>query len=483
MPPSEIQVRIMAWDFARLRAHLFQPDHDEHAAIALVGAVHSSSRDALLVRELHLVDSSDFPPGRYGYRQIAPRLVAELAGRAGDEGLGYLAFHSHPGALAQVALSSDDLATHERLFPHLRDLAPARPIGGVVLGQESAAGDIWFADGRRERLGALVAVGSRIERLTPRPSPGAPAAARFDRQARLFGDVGQARLRRLRVGVIGVGGGGSMIVEQLAHLGVGALTLIDPDVVEEVNLNRIVGATRRDARRRRSKVDVSARLVRRIDRTIRVEAVPGDVCDLPVASRLRDHDFLFLATDTISSRLVLNAIVHQYLIPALQIGVKVDLSRRETIDEVYVAVRPVLPEAGCLQCAGLIDPMRLQEERRSPEERITQNYLEAREVIDPAVMSLNGIAASHAVNVMLFGVTGLADDDAAGHRLYFPREDSWSSVLPRRLSGCRFCGHAVRSSLALGDPEGRLPCRRPRVAEGRAGRPWWPRVGGGRRGR
>ena len=42
--------------------------------------------------------------------------------------------------------------------------------------------------------------------------------------------------------IIGLGGGGSHIAQQLAHLGVGNFVLFDPDHVEKTNLNRLVGS-------------------------------------------------------------------------------------------------------------------------------------------------------------------------------------------------------------------------------------------------
>ena len=88
----------------------------------------------------------------------------------------------------------------------------------------------------------------------------------------------------------------------------------------------------------------------------------GDISDLATAEHLPDTDFIFLATDTITSRLIFNAIIHRYLIPGVQIGAKVDIDEKGTISQVYVAVRPVLPDRGCLHCNSLIDPMKLQEE-------------------------------------------------------------------------------------------------------------------------
>lgn len=260
-----------------------------------------------------------------------------------------------------------------------------------------------------------------------------------------------------------------MLIEQLAHLGVGRLTVVDYDVVKDVNLSRIVGATARDAAAATKKIDVMRRFVHQIDESIEFEGIDGDVSDLPVAERLLDTDFLFLATDTATSRLVFNAIVHQYLIPGIQIGAKIEVAADGSVNQVYVAVRPALPSRGCFQCNSLIEPMRLQEEARTEEERVAQNYLDEPEVVDPSVVTLNGITASHAVNAMLFSVTGLAEPELLNHRLFFPRTGEVLSVLAHKDPGCPICSRREDGVYALGDPSTRLPCRRVPTAGSESG--------------
>jgi molybdopterin/thiamine biosynthesis adenylyltransferase len=83
-----------------------------------------------------------------------------------------------------------------------------------------------------------------------------PARFRRNRETVTLSD--QLRLLRSRVAVIGCGGLGGYLVEQLARLGVGTLVLVDPDVFEEHNLNRqllsspsLLGAPKVDAGRDR----------------------------------------------------------------------------------------------------------------------------------------------------------------------------------------------------------------------------------------
>ena len=236
--------------------------------------------------------------------------------------------------------------------------------------------------------------------------------------------------------------------------------LVDHDRVKDVNLNRIVGSRAADAAALTPKVEVARRLVEEVAPDTHTRAIDGDIADTNAASELRDVDFVFLATDTITSRLVFNTLLHRYLIPGVQIGAKVERAGGTSDEpEVYVAVRPVLPDVGCLQCNGLISADRLQEESRSDEEHLAQNYLNLPAVIDPAVISLNGIAASWAVTTMLFWATGLAHSGLAAHRLFFARSGDVHAVNDRQDKDCLACGRGPRSHFAAGDPVTALPVR------------------------
>ena len=69
----------------------------------------------------------------------------------------------------------------------------------------------------------------------------------YERQVRAFGAQAQQRLGEMTVAVVGVGGVGSLVVQALAHLGVGRMYLVDPDTVSAGNLNRLVGGCPADA--------------------------------------------------------------------------------------------------------------------------------------------------------------------------------------------------------------------------------------------
>jgi molybdopterin/thiamine biosynthesis adenylyltransferase len=454
------ELRIGTTDYERLRAHLLQPDRDEHGAILLAGQHQRADGGVTLtVREVHPLGAADFPPGEHGYRQLSAQALARLGNRAADEGLALVSAHSHPISTDRTGLSRDDLNAHERIFSHLLDITDADAVCGIAFGQAAAAGEVWRRSGAREPLDQVRVVGPNVTLVHDAPrNPARPADARYDRQVRMFGEAGQARLRGLHVAVIGAGGGGSILIEQLAHLGVGHITAVDYDVVKTHNLSRIMGATDADARDQTKKVTVAARHVAAIDPTIAFDAIDGDIADRPVAERLLACDYLFLATDTATARLVANAIAQSFLIPLVQVGAKVETREDGAIEQIYTAVRPVLPRRGCLHCAGLIDPMQLQHEAATPEERDNQNYLGTEEVIDPSVTTLNAAAAAGALNVFLMGITGLAYDELADHRVTLTREGTSIVTGVVNQETCRWCGAGDRSRYARADLD-QLPCR------------------------
>jgi molybdopterin/thiamine biosynthesis adenylyltransferase len=462
----------------RLTGHLFPGDGDEHGAVIAAGMVQTSRGARLLARDLVLAeDGVDYVPGKRGYRMLTASFVTENILRCASDRLVYLAIHCH-GGRNSVEFSGDDFASHERGYPALLDLAEGLPVGALVLAYNAVAGDIWLPDGRRVALDHARIAGRPQRLLQAQPPRRAAADPTYDRQARLFGDRGQEILRQQKVGVIGAGGAGSLIVEYLARLGVGHLVVTDPERIELSNIPRLVGSTRRDAltwltapnrptqlrqlgeRWARRKTHIAARVARQANPGIIIEKIVGDIADDSVAERFADCDFLFLAADSMRSRLVFNAIIHQYLIPGAQVGAKVtvDKDTGEILD-VFSVYRPVMPGSGCLWCNGLISPARLQEEALTETERREQRYVEESTIHAPSVITLNAVACAHAVDDYLFSLTGLlAPGTSNAYRRFLPREADFMLDAPRHDPDCTECGAGPKGRLGAGSSV-RLPTR------------------------
>lgn len=449
--------RITQRDYEQLLAHLHPGDDDEHAAFLYAGEMVTPVGRRLLVRRVLPVGDRDFGPSdRGGYRQVAAQALARAAIDCEAQGLRLIWAHSHPGAERHVGFSSPDRATHEHAHPHIIDMTGGKPVTSLVLGTQSVAGEVWMPGGEVIELDHLDVVGARTARLTAAPRPTGRASARFARQVLMFGASGQEVLRGMMIGVVGAGGGGSLLVQGLAHLGVGQIVIIDFDRVDVTNLSRIVGATPKDARRRRLKVDVLKRLVRGVDPEIEVTAIAGDVTYAEDAALLLGCDYVFSATDTHFARFAVNAICHQYLVPGAQVGAKVVTDDDGSVQLAYAMHRPIDLGGACLECGGAIDPDALRREQVSDVERRAQDYIDAPvagDVVDPSVITLNSVAVSMAMIDFQLSATGMFPSRTRlGQRVYHAPERALRDREVRSRPGCRWCDrHMDGGAFGRGD--------------------------------
>ncbi|MBS1196765.1 MAG: UBA/THIF-type binding fold protein [Proteobacteria bacterium] len=124
---------------------------------------------------------------------------------------------------------------------------------------------------------------------------------RFGGITRLYGAPGQAKICGAHVAVVGVGGVGSWAVEALARSGIGALTLIDLDMVAESNTNRQIQALGDNYGR--AKVDVMAERIRGINPACRVNTIEDFVTPENVADMLHgDFDYVLDAIDQVKTK-------------------------------------------------------------------------------------------------------------------------------------------------------------------------------------
>ena len=465
------RLTIPAGLYAELQRHLFPGDGDEHGAVILAGTCESDRGLRLIARELHLAkDGVDYVPGRRGYRMLKAEFIQSKILRARDRRLAYLAIHNH-GGTDSVGFSEPDMASHERGYPALLDIARGMPVGALVLTRSAVAGDLWFPGCGRASLSHTAIMGHRQQLLFPMPEMRVAAVGMYDRQSRLFGDAGQGLLRRTRVGIVGLGGAGSVLAELLGRLGVREFVLADPDRAEDTNLPRLIAARRLDAvlpswlprvitdRLRSYKVRMAARNIQRANRDARIEVMARDFLDADVAARFTDCDFLFLAADTMGARLLFNAIVHQYGIPGIQVGAKIPIAEDGTVGNVFCVSRMVTPEQGCLWCNGLINPSRLQNEAVSQEAKRGYAYVDDPDVTAPSVVTMNAIACAHAADDFLFHLTGLKYDDAeTGWFRWNSRRGLAGYDMPRRDEDCAECSGKEHSRRGMGD-NGTLPTR------------------------
>jgi hypothetical protein len=232
---------------------------------------------------------------------------------------------------------------------------------------------------------------------------------RFSRQILAFGEEVQRRLSATRAGIIGLGGIGSQVAQQLAYLGVGNFLLVDDDVVEDSNLNRLVGALPGDAFEKSQKVAVAERMITGINPEATVMKLPLTLTSEVALRSLTQVDYLFGCVDNDSARFILTYLAAACEIPLIDSAFEIFVEK-DRISDFGGRVVLAYPGEFCLMCANQIDTERAKVELESPQEREYREkhgYGLGNDIPAPAVISLNTIIAGLAVSEFLLGFAGV----------------------------------------------------------------------------
>lgn len=430
---------LAAEDFRAIRERLIGGGVEACAVVYTGQATRADGSMRLLGREVEFAAAGDYTQQGELEAELTPDFVARVSKRARREGNGLTFVHSHPGGPAPEFSPTDDYG-EERLAAFLAHRHPGMAHGALVV----SAGGV-----RARRLGTgreIRVLSTGIERevvFDPAPD-GNEEHGTFDRQVRAFGAQGQRTLGRLRAGIVGLGGTGSLIAQQLVHLGVRKFLLIDPDVVEVTNLNRVANATGADIGR--PKVDVAARYIRSLAADAQVRVIAGDVIRSRIARELFEVDFIFGCTDSHGSRAVLQQIAYQYLIPCIDMGTTITAADGK-VTHIQGRVQLLAPGLACFTCNNLLNAAEVRRDMMTAFERKSDPYLQGAREPAPAVMSLNGTVASLAVTMLLSVVTGTPG--TARHILYNAIACRLRSVRAETVENCFICSRA--GALARGD--------------------------------
>lgn len=322
-------------------------------------------------------------------------------------GMDVVHVHTHPGKGVQMFSSVDD--ANEAAYSRALAALPGRPrLFSGVFDADMSTGTfrIWRGGSARARFCPdLLDLPESVS--LPEWAPEV-----FDRQ-RVFGDPFQQQLGAMRVGLVGISGIGIPFLELLARLGVRDWVMVDDDVIEPANLNRLLFATHRMAEQQLPKVDLGKLLVKRAwPRGSRVRAMKTTIEDPAAKRELAGCDLIVVATDNHYSRMVAQRIALRHVRPLLSLGTGID-TRGGDVRMFTRVTLPPLDGGWCLNCSRVIDPTEAAMEQADPR---TRQVLKARGYVDdvhaPAVAWLNVGAAQRGARVVHGLVTNTLDIDS-----------------------------------------------------------------------
>jgi molybdopterin-synthase adenylyltransferase len=411
-----------------------EADAERGAALYLS---YDAESDRYLVRGIEVADEVDRISATELEITLAPLFLTRITRRARERRLHLALLHTHPQGCDGFSLV-DDQAEHG-LAEFMQRRNPACETFSMVL----CEGKI-----KARRFATTEAVPVRYvgsEVVFSGQSASEPNdIERYDRQVRAFGVKGQTALHRLTVAIVGLGGTGSIVAQQLAYLGVGGFVLIDPDFVDETNLNRVVGAL--PAFIGRTKIDVAADGIGHVNPQARITRSANSVISEQGRQLLCSADCIFICTDSHVSRAFLSEFSYQYLIPAFDVGVSIN-ANGGAIQAITGRTQMLAPGLPCLLCSNALDARVIREELMTPEQRAADPYFNEGGIRQPAVISLNGTMVSLSVTMFLSAFTGIPtrarwqsyDGLSGGVRVLGTQPDP----------GCPICG--AEGLLATGD--------------------------------
>lgn len=450
----KLRIEESAWN--AFSAALRESEDVETAGVILAQPV--GGGEVLVARHLLQIPEDGYVVRKADQLQVDPVALNRLVHRARIEELAVITAHTHPRTTEPWFSRADDLGD-ERLMPSFYVQSPG-PHGSLVVAGASgmATARVWRADSGPEELELRIVGKTLGMMLGARPSSPRPAEDWFNRQELALGADGQRALRRLHVGVVGLGGTGSVSAAQLAHLGVGMLTLVDGDLVEPSNVSRVVGATRADVGIT-SKVGVAVRYIDSLGLGADVRALDGDLGREVEAADLSACDVVLSCVDRHSPRALLNRLAYEQLIPVIDMGSAFRVDHRGHVAAAAGRVVVIGPGRPCLGCWGHIDARQLYVESLSPRERAEQaadGYIEGADVPQPSVIPFNTLISGAAVVELLRLVTAFSGSEDPPNRLSFDFEIG--SIRRNRLAvraECGICGgeagvRARRTAHAVG---------------------------------
>jgi hypothetical protein len=380
-----------------IERHLAQATGERFAFAFTRPLTHSPDGPVLEVVDVAIVDDDEVESDLSGWC-VTDAALDRIHNEAAVTGRGLVEFHNHH--IGPPGFSHTDEKGLGPMAGYMLDLLGI-PYGAAVWANGAVHAEWWCgnaANVERGQFRSVVVLGDHLRVLNARPVE----EERFAPQLPLLGGAAQAAIAAIRVAVVGAGGTGSQVAIQLAYLGFGDVIVLDDDIVEISNLNRLVTANRADVGLPKNLV--AEQRMRAIDPTCQVKTFPALTAtgDHP---ELRDVDLILGCVDHDGPRHRLNQIAIETRTPYVDIATGVDKARQPPA--IGGRVIFMLPGRPCLTCLGELDSAEVGRwAKSSQQQELDRQHGYGSDVPNPSVIYLNGLTANAAFGELAAWLSG-----------------------------------------------------------------------------
>lgn len=428
----------------------------EHLAFAFGGKSEYNETIEFLVRDTRILEPQEYLSRLPSLVKSTHALTWENWERAGKGYSFFLSAHSHVGP---AYFSGIDDSHDHRVWPNVLDFCPyyIRMVAGsdgIVVEVISRQDPEWRPLDRIKVVGA-----SGIRWITPK-NAGSPLKreridrSRHDRTLRLGPGAEKALelIRQAVFGIVGVGGGNSIVAQLLKCFHPKKLILIDTDILEGHNANRFLGY--RDGDEGTPKVEIQKREIQSSYPDIEVECISEFFPGERSYDALKEADLILSFPDNDPTRHQTAWFASRYLKPVFDAGTLVSYAKAESAEPQRITARILtqLPEGPCLHCLGVQGGYSSEIEDQV---RASQASYSNRADLGPApqIITTNAFAASLLVrNILTWFYPGLVESIPTYLQFeeLVPSIEDLTELFPRNPD-CPLCGNHFEAERGWGD--------------------------------
>lgn len=398
-------LRLTEAQHEQLRRHLLPGDGLEAVAVLLCGRARAGADLVLTGHRLILTPHAECVRGA----DFVTWPLGKMSGLLDEAAAAHLAVvkvHSHPGGYARFS-QTDAQSDHAALAAASTWADDGEPHGSLVMLPDGHLfGRLREPNGTFIPIDRVAVVGHDLRFFDAHP----PAVGQ------ILGAGTTALMATLSVGVVGCSGTGSIVIEQLLRLGAKELVVVDPDHLEHRNLNRILNSTCRDADDRLPKTELVSRTAAALGGGSKVRGFRTRIQDRAAIAALAQCDVVFGCVDSAEGRQTLNRLAAFYLLPYVDLGVRIEADGQLGVRAAQGAVQYVRPDGPTLMERGVVTQARLRAEslaRTNPEQyadELERGYIRGAAEESPAVITVNMLTAALGVSELLARIQHLRMD-------------------------------------------------------------------------
>lgn len=411
---NEIRLTETVW--SRAITHLFG-SKNERIGFFYAEPVRTSEGTILIITDFRKVNDEEVQNTKTSI-EVRIDTLLDIINEAVKKNLSLIEIHTHLFE-DEARFSLADERGFAEFIPYITNSLPRTPYAALVVTPgNNFEGRLWNEYGQSQSVYCMKIIGSNLTKLVSTfgkrfcryNSNTSPNQNTYERQIIAFSETGQQKISEINVAIVGLGGLGSHIAQQLTYLGVKNFLLIDPDIIEISNLNRLIGAHPADLGL--LKVEIVERMIQKIsgNKSI-VKKYSKDLRSGEVLSALKNVDLIFGCLDKSGPRLILNEFCQSYLVHYIDTGTEIIVDSHS--DSKFMKygggqIIIVSPEGPCMICANLLDIHEAATDllpHREYEANLKRGYISGAPQASASVVSLNGIIASMAVTEFVMLVT------------------------------------------------------------------------------